>query len=209
MRAGFQPARTVVRSSQEDGGECLRALVPGGDPRRRSAPAEETTTTPKPVENGMTISRACEPRIGHWRISRNGPLVQSPRPTPASQVLVSTAGRLVAASGREERHRVPPEGPNRLYIVDDDAGFRRALVRLLRACGYEAEAFPSAEAFLAAAEPEDIPSCLVVDLRMPGLSGLDLQERLLQQGFDLSLVFISGRADVQSGIRAMKGGAID
>lgn len=94
-------------------------------------------------------------------------------------------------------------------MVDDDAGVRRSLVRVLRASGYPAESFPTAEDFLEVVEAENVPSCLVVDLRMPGLSGLDLQERLVERGFDISIVFISGRADLQSGIRAMKGGAVD
>jgi FixJ family two-component response regulator len=139
-----------------------------------------------------------------------------PRPTPTTEVLVSSFigfkgvfGRFVGISGKEAIQLVPAEAFGRVYLVDDDAGIRRAVTRLLRIAGYPAEAFPTAEAFLATAEPEDIPSCLVVDLRMPGLSGLDLQEVLLQQGFDLPIVFISGRADVQSGIRAMKGGAVD
>jgi FixJ family two-component response regulator len=96
-----------------------------------------------------------------------------------------------------------------VYLVDDDSSVRRALTRLLQAAGYPVDAFPTAEAFLDAAPPADVPSCLIVDLRMPGLSGLDLQALLLEQGFDISIVFISGRADVESGVRAMKGGAID
>ncbi len=103
----------------------------------------------------------------------------------------------------------PPEGRCRVYLVDDDSGVRRALSRVLSASGYPAEAFPTAEDFLEAAERDEVPSCLVVDLRMPGLSGLDLQELLTERDFDISIVFISGRADLESGIRAMKGGAID
>ena len=113
------------------------------------------------------------------------------------------------SSAYEAIDLIPPEGSGRVYLVDDDAGIRRALTRLLQTSGYVAEAFPTAEAFLAAAEPENIPSCLVCDLRMPGLSGLELQEVLLRQGYDVPIVFISGRADIQSGIRAMKGGAVD
>ena len=86
---------------------------------------------------------------------------------------------------------------------------RRALTRLLRVEGFEVASFAAAEDFLMAAQPDGVPSCLVVDLRMPGLSGLDLQDLLAQQGLEMAIVFISGRADVQSGIRAMKGGAID
>jgi FixJ family two-component response regulator len=103
----------------------------------------------------------------------------------------------------------PPDGACRVYLVDDDSAVRRALGRLLRSAGYPVEAFSTAESFLEAAPPADVPSCLVVDLRMPGLSGLDLQTLLLERGFDISVVFISGRADVESGIRAMKRGAID
>jgi FixJ family two-component response regulator len=97
----------------------------------------------------------------------------------------------------------------RVYLVDDDASVRRALTRMLRSAGYPTLAFGTAEDFLMAVELDELPSCLVVDLRMPGLSGLDLQELLLERGLELSMVFISGRADVQSGIRAMKGGAVD
>jgi len=97
----------------------------------------------------------------------------------------------------------------RVYLVDDDAGVRRALTRVLRTAGHQTTAFGTAEDFLIGVELDELPSCLVVDLRMPGLSGLDLQELLLERGIELSLVFISGRADVQSGVRAMKGGAVD
>lgn len=110
-------------------------------------------------------------------------------------------------SGKPTEHA--PGHHCRVYLVDDDSSVRRALSRLLQAAGYPVDAFSTAEAFLAAAPPADVPSCLIVDLRMPGLSGLDLQAVLLAQGFDISIVFISGRADVESGVRAMKGGAID
>ena len=97
----------------------------------------------------------------------------------------------------------------RVYLVDDDAGVRRALTRVLRTAGHQTTAFGTAEDFLIGVELDDLPSCLVVDLKMPGLSGLDLQDLLLERDIELSLVFISGRADVQSGVRAMKGGAVD
>ena len=97
----------------------------------------------------------------------------------------------------------------RVYLVDDDAGVRRALTRVLRTAGHQTTAFGTAEDFLIGVELADLPACLVVDLKMPGLSGLDLQDLLLERGIELSLVFISGRADVQSGVRAMKGGAVD
>jgi RNA polymerase sigma factor (sigma-70 family) len=97
----------------------------------------------------------------------------------------------------------------KVFLVDDEPGVRRALTRLLRSAGLEAESFPSARDFLAAPRSEADPACLLADLRMPGLSGLDLQEELQKRGLDLPIVFLSGRADVASGVRAMKGGAVD
>jgi FixJ family two-component response regulator len=96
-----------------------------------------------------------------------------------------------------------------VFVVDDEATVRRALRRLLRAAGLEVECFPTAQEFLALEPPSAGPCCLVADLRLPGLSGLDLQETLLRRGLDLPIVFISGRADVGSGVQAMKGGAVD
>jgi FixJ family two-component response regulator len=98
---------------------------------------------------------------------------------------------------------------DRVYVVDDDPAVRRALTRLLRNRGFPTTSFGSAEELLAAGQPDDAPTCLVVDLRMPGLSGLELQDLLLQQGLDMAMIFISGRASLESGIQAMKGGAVD
>jgi FixJ family two-component response regulator len=103
----------------------------------------------------------------------------------------------------------PSFGADRVYVVDDDPAVRRALTRLLRSHGLQATSFASAEDLLAAVQPDEAPTCLVVDLRMPGISGLDLQDLLLQQGLDMAIVFVSGRASLESGIRAMKGGAVD
>jgi FixJ family two-component response regulator len=96
-----------------------------------------------------------------------------------------------------------------VYVVDDDPSVRRALTRLLRSHGLPTTSFASAEDLLGAAESDGSPTCLVVDLRMPGLSGLDLQDLLLQQGLGMAVVFVSGQASLESGIRAMKGGAVD
>jgi FixJ family two-component response regulator len=99
--------------------------------------------------------------------------------------------------------------PARVYLVDDEPSIRRAFTRLLRSAGYETISYESAEEFLSDAEAHDASCCLIVDLRMPGLSGLDLQADLERCGLPMSVVFISGHADVQSGIRAMKAGAVD
>jgi FixJ family two-component response regulator len=99
-------------------------------------------------------------------------------------------------------------GGGRVYLVDDDASVRRALTRLLRAAGIDVVSYPSAVALLTELSV-DQPSCVVADLRMPGLTGLDLQDELRRRGLDLPLLFISGHADVPSSVRAMKGGAVD
>jgi RNA polymerase sigma factor (sigma-70 family) len=96
-----------------------------------------------------------------------------------------------------------------VYLVDDEPGVRRSLARLLRAEGYDVLSFPSAESFLPVVEPRGGPSCLVADLRMPGLSGLELQQELTDRGLAVPIVFISGRGDLGSGVRAMRGGAVD
>ncbi len=104
---------------------------------------------------------------------------------------------------------LPATGPGHVYVVDDDAPVRRALTRLLRAATLEVEAFASAEGFLAGLADDPGPACLVVDLNMPGLTGLQLQDEMHRRGLDMPVVFISGKADVSSSVRAMKGGAID
>jgi FixJ family two-component response regulator len=94
-------------------------------------------------------------------------------------------------------------------VVDDDPSFRRALTRLLRQQGFRAAGFDSAERFLAAEQADDLPSCVLVDVMMPGLSGLDLQDVMHQRGLDTPVIFMSGQSDLGTGIRAMKGGALD
>jgi FixJ family two-component response regulator len=95
-----------------------------------------------------------------------------------------------------------------VFVVDDDASVRKSLVRLIKAAGYEAEAFGSVGDFLAR-RPYDGPCCLVLDVRMPGRTGLDLQEALRAAGQRLSIVFITGYRDVPTSVKAMKGGAVD
>jgi len=95
-----------------------------------------------------------------------------------------------------------------VYVVDDDDSVCRALGRLIRSVGLAVETFRSAKAFLDHPLP-DQPACLVLDLRLPGPSGLDLQAALSQAGRDIPIVFITGHGDVPTSVRAMKGGAID
>jgi FixJ family two-component response regulator len=95
-----------------------------------------------------------------------------------------------------------------VYVVDDDKGFLRSMDRLLRAAGYAVRTFPSARDFLVA-ERGRPPGCLLLDLRMPGVSGLELQEQLAAEGSELPIVFLSGHAEFHAGVRAMKRGAVD
>jgi len=94
-----------------------------------------------------------------------------------------------------------------VFVVDDDAAIRDSLVFLLASLGHPVQAYASAETFLAAGHA-DRPGCLVLDVRMPGMSGLELQQALNQAYAALSVVFISGHGDIPMVVRAMRGGAI-
>ncbi len=93
-------------------------------------------------------------------------------------------------------------------MVDDDPSVRRALMRLLTAAGFEARAFPSSAAFLEVDDP-GAPGCLVLDVALPGLDGLQLQQALAVSGCARPIVFITGRGDIPTSVRAMKAGAVD
>lgn len=95
-----------------------------------------------------------------------------------------------------------------VFLVDDDEAVRAALIRLLRSEGLATEAFDSAGAFLSHFDPAR-PGCLLLDVRMPGLDGLDLQHELLARGADIPIVFITGHGDVPMAVRALKDGAFD
>ena len=98
--------------------------------------------------------------------------------------------------------------PALVSVVDDDPSVRRSLARLVKGAGYRVEAFASADEFLAR-PPEEGPACLLLDVRMPGLTGLDLQETLAIAAHSTSIVFITGYRDVRASVKAMKGGAVD
>lgn len=98
--------------------------------------------------------------------------------------------------------------PPVIHIVDDDESVRSALKRLLLTAGYGVRTYASAGEFLLD-PPPDTPGCLLLDLRMPGPSGLDLQDALVRHGVRLPVIFFSGHGDLATGIRAMKAGAVD
>jgi FixJ family two-component response regulator len=101
-----------------------------------------------------------------------------------------------------------PSSNGTVYVVDDDKGFLRSMDRLLRAAGYAVRTFTSAGEFLSA-DRADVLGCLLLDLRMPGVNGLELQERLSASGSALPIVFLSGHAEFHAGVRALKAGAVD
>jgi FixJ family two-component response regulator len=95
-----------------------------------------------------------------------------------------------------------------VFIVDDDAGVLKALARLLRAKGYDVQPFASPQEFLTLHDAT-VPGCAVLDVSMPGLNGLELQKALTAGGYNRPVIFISGKGDVPTSVRAMKAGAID
>ena len=95
-----------------------------------------------------------------------------------------------------------------VHVVDDDASFRKAIARLLQASGYRVALYASADRLLAAS-PGAEPGCILLDVRMPGLSGPELQARLVESGNALPIVFLTGHGDVPTGVRAIKAGAED
>ena len=95
-----------------------------------------------------------------------------------------------------------------VFVVDDDISVRESLELLLRCEGWEAETFASAQEFLIRPRPL-VPSCLVLDLSLPGLNGLELQKRLAVERTDMPIMFITGHGDVSTSVRAMKAGAVE
>ena len=98
--------------------------------------------------------------------------------------------------------------PARICIVDDDASVRESLLGLLRSCGFGAEAYSSAEALLQG-DGAARASCLIVDMRMPGMSGLELQRELARRRSDLPCIFVTGRGEIAQVVQAMQEGAVD
>ena len=96
-----------------------------------------------------------------------------------------------------------------VFVVDDDPSIRQSLRLLLSSAGYCVEAFASAKEFLESEHDAPAPACLVLDVKMPSLSGLDLQKELKSRNYDIPIIFISGHGDIPMSVQAMKNGAVD
>ena len=101
-----------------------------------------------------------------------------------------------------------PEPQATVFVIDDDASMRRALSYLLAAAGYKVETYPSAKAFLTRENYEGV-GCILLDVRMPGLTGMELQEKLIRSAQSMPIIFLTGHGEVAMGVQAMKKGAVD
>jgi len=101
-----------------------------------------------------------------------------------------------------------PEPDAIVFVVDDDVSVREGLEGLIRSAGLRVETFASAREFLARQRP-DLPSCLVLDVRLPGLSGLDLQKRMAEANLEIPIIFITGHGNIPAAVQAMKADALE
>lgn len=102
----------------------------------------------------------------------------------------------------------PPEAQPVVFVVDDDTSMRKALANLVKSVGLRAETFATAPEFLDVTLP-DAPCCLILDVRLPGVSGLDVQTKLASLKIDVPIIFVTGHGDIPMSVRAMKAGAVE
>jgi FixJ family two-component response regulator len=101
-----------------------------------------------------------------------------------------------------------PAGSSTVFIIDDDAGMRASIQGLLKSVGLRSESFGTPQEFLRS-KRSDNPSCLILDVRLPGVNGLDFQRKLTEVGISIPIIFITGHGDIPMSVRAMKSGAVE
>ncbi len=128
---------------------------------------------------------------------------------PPARWTTDPDGALPRAAYRGQAMLEQPEAQSIVFVVDDDASLQQALKSLLRSVGLRVEVFGSAADFLKHKFLDDAVACLVLDIRLPGLSGLDFQAELAKAGIQIPIIFISGHGDIPMTVRAMKAGAVE
>src|SRR6185503_10220519 len=151
--------------------------------------------------------------------------MRSTRPSPKAWAWVwrsagRSSSRMVGAFGPQRTRRkeqcssfhcrpiMTSNVAEMVFVIDDDESIREALKSLIRSVGLSVKTFSSAHDFLESSRP-DVPSCLILDVRMPGLSGLDLQRDLVEANIHIPIIFITGHGDIPMSVRAMKAGAVE
>jgi FixJ family two-component response regulator len=191
-----RPRELIVRSETTETGSALVALRDSG-----------TGLDP------ATIDRLFDPffttKTGGWAWALRSPLPSS-RPMAGAfrRYPARPAAPCFSSPALHDRWRVVTETPATVAVVDDDPAIREALESLLRSVGLRVQLFGSVPEFLGSGRP-DGPSCLVLDVRLPGRSGLDLQDELLRSETRLPVIFITGHGDIPMSVRAMKAGAVE
>jgi two-component system sensor kinase FixL len=165
------------------------------------------TTKESGMGMGLAISRTILQAHGGrlWAENNRGPGAAFYFTVPADSATDATASR---RHEHEHEHKEDQSDVATVFIVDDDSSFRKAMGRLIGSAGYAIETFASAQAFLQR-EQFDEAGCLVVDLHMPGETGLELQTTLNTRNYTMPIIFITGAGNTSSGVRAMKQGAVD
>ena len=184
LTEGRRVARGTVLRLSGGPNRCMRALF------ARACTAKEQLDPNEAVEKVVILTQS--------EVQRNGVLS---RMEPAVDLPIVMGFEMSA-------EKPVPESEAIVFVVDDDVSVREALESLVRSAGFKVETFASAQDFLGCRRV-DAPSCLVLDVRLPGLSGLDLQKRIAEANTEIPIVFITGHGDVPTSVRAMKAGAVE